>query len=213
MGSIHFCRHSSSRPYKHPSASSCSSSCLVCSSATRERDGRTLRQRYSTKGEAVEPRCMCALWREQVIDDPGGYWCEQWRLIDGWWTYTLQNLRACLKQVVKRSMDSTSCGCGGGKRENKCVRGRHLTLKSRVVEHYNQHWIEPYLKLCCQFSLFTDDGYDLLRTIRSRSVLQLAQHVHQSLKLFSCYIHQYLPRMRTSETEKHKKLKQYKLQL
>lgn len=69
-GSTHFCTHSSSRSYKHPSASSCSSSCLVCSSATRGRDGRTLRQRYSTNGEAVGPRwCGYALWREQETDD------------------------------------------------------------------------------------------------------------------------------------------------
>ena len=110
---------------------------------------------------------------------------------------TLQNFRACLKQVVNLSTLSPSSGWDGEReRERERQRDIAVPLSCHTVPHtelcFSLSSLSLHLELLAQLGLLGDDVHHLLCPISCREALQLREHLHEHLTLLPRHVLEHL---------------------
>ena len=99
---------------------------------------------------------------------------------------TLQNFRACLKQVVNLSTLSPSSGWGEKEKDSSPQLVPHTELCFSLSS------LSLHLELLAQLGLLGDDVHHLLCPLSCREALQLREHLHEHLKLLPRHVLEHL---------------------
>ena len=99
---------------------------------------------------------------------------------------TLQNFRACLKQVVNLSTLSPSSGWGEKEKDSSPQLVPHIELCCSLSS------LSLHLELLAQLGLLGDDVHHFLCPLSCREALQLREHLHEHLELLPSHVLEHL---------------------
>ena len=99
---------------------------------------------------------------------------------------TLQNFRACLKQVVNLSTLSPSSGWGEKEKHSSPQLVPHTELCCSLSS------LSLHLELLAQLGLLGDDVHHLLCPLSCREALPLQEHLHKHLELLPRHVLEHL---------------------